>query len=91
SLLCSFKGQKRQEVCIPVFQRFSAFSGLVGRYSTLLSQKRQEVHIPAFQKYSAFSVWWAGSLGNSILHWQKEMRSVHSRVPEIFCIFWFGR
>ncbi|KIJ95148.1 hypothetical protein K443DRAFT_53886, partial [Laccaria amethystina LaAM-08-1] len=55
-LFCSFKGKKRLEVHVCVFQRYSAFSVLVGRYSSLKGQKRQEVHVPVFQRYFTFSV-----------------------------------
>ncbi|KIK00295.1 hypothetical protein K443DRAFT_100705, partial [Laccaria amethystina LaAM-08-1] len=55
-LLCSVKGQKRQEVCVSMFQRYSTFSGLIGKYSSLKGQKRQKVRVPVFQRYSTFSV-----------------------------------
>ncbi|KIJ99289.1 hypothetical protein K443DRAFT_102442, partial [Laccaria amethystina LaAM-08-1] len=77
---CSLQGQKKREPRISAFWRYFAFSGLVGRY--LKGQKRREVRVPVFKRYSTFS---------SLLQGEKKMRGVRSRVPEIFCIFCFGR
>ncbi|KIK00316.1 hypothetical protein K443DRAFT_100590, partial [Laccaria amethystina LaAM-08-1] len=78
-LLCSVKGQKRREVCVPAFQRYSTFSGLIGKYSSFKGKKRREVCVCMFQRYSAFSV----------LVGPEETKGARSCVPEIFHIFCF--
>ncbi|KIK08816.1 hypothetical protein K443DRAFT_84678, partial [Laccaria amethystina LaAM-08-1] len=51
-LLCSVKGQKRQQVCIPTFQRYSTFSGLVGRYLRF-EQPRQDTFTSGEEQYES--------------------------------------
>ena len=75
SLLCSLKRKKRREVRVSAFQSYSAFSGLVGRYSTLLNS-------PPFLMIQ-------GLFKSIIMQFEgpKETRRARSFVPKIFRIF----
>ncbi|KIJ93733.1 hypothetical protein K443DRAFT_111611, partial [Laccaria amethystina LaAM-08-1] len=97
SFLCGFKGQKRQEARVAAFQRYFAFSvwwtGSLGKDKRdercALSRSRDIVHF-LFGGHNRTAVAVFDGPGNfrssAVL-----TRGARFRVPEIFCIFWFGR